>query len=110
VVVNGYIGIDQGRKTKRKSLLAQLKKTRIDRSLLFIILMSPVIKAARNEIPMETFDIKIRANGPGSPPNLVKTANNMESRMKATARPTDHLPKELFGRILIRMAFTSCDI
>ena len=70
--------------------------------MLFIILMSPVIKAAMNEIPMATFAIKIRANGPGSLPSLVKTANNIELRMKAAAKPTDHLPKELFGRILIR--------
>jgi hypothetical protein len=74
------------------------------------MLMSPVIKAAMNEIPMTMFAIKIRANGPGSPPSLVKTANNTENRMKAAARPTDHLAKELFGRILIRMVFTSCDI
>jgi hypothetical protein len=37
-----------------------------------------------------------------TPPSPIKTANNMESRMKAAARPTDHLPNEVFGRILIR--------
>jgi len=62
-----------------------------------------------NEIPMTTLTKKIRANGPGSPPSPVKTANKIESRMKAAARPTDHLPKELFGRMPICKAFTSCD-
>ena len=97
------------KKSKAQKPTSTAKKTRMDRSLLFIMLMSPVIKAAMNEIPMATFAIKIRANGPGSPPNLVKTANNMESRMKAAARPTDHLPKEVFGRILIRTFITSFD-
>jgi len=55
------------------------------------------------EIPKATVAITIKATAPGpTPPSPVKTANNMESRMKAAARPTDHLPKELFGRILIR--------
>jgi hypothetical protein len=78
--------------------------------LLFIILVIPVIKAAMNEIPMAMLAIKIRANGPGSPPSLVKTVNKIESRMKAAAKPTAHLPRELFGRILIRLFFTSFDI
>jgi hypothetical protein len=29
--------------------------------------------------------------------------------MKAAAKPTDHLPKEAFGRILIRTFLTSSD-
>jgi len=34
--------------------------------------------------------------------DAAKVWNNTKSRMKAAAKPTDHLPKELFGRILIR--------
>jgi hypothetical protein len=75
------------------------------------MLMSPVIKAAMPEIAKATVAITIIATVPGpTPPSPVKTANNMESRVKAAARPTDQLPKELFGRILIRTYFTSCDI
>ena len=34
--------------------------------------------------------------------DAAKVWNNMKSRMKAAAKPTDHLPRELLGRILIR--------
>jgi len=78
------------------------KKTRIDRSPLFIMLMRPVTKAVMPEIPKAT--VTIGPTGPGpTPPSPVKTAHNAKSRMKAAARPTDHLPKEVFGRMLIRM-------
>jgi len=72
--------------------------------------MSPVTKAAMPEIPKIIVAITIGATGPGpAPPSPVKTANNTESRVKAAARPTDHLPNEVFGRILIRtvVSYTS---
>jgi len=67
------------------------------------MLMSPITKAAMPEIPAAT--IAIGANGAGPTPRragAIKIQNNTKSRMKAAAKPTDHLPKELFGRILIR--------
>ena len=65
--------------------------------------MNPVTKAAMPEIPKVTVAIMIKATGPGpTPPSPVKTPNNIESRTKAAARPTDHIPNEVFGRILIR--------
>jgi len=65
--------------------------------------MSPVTKAAMPDVPKIKVAIKMGATGPDpTPPSAVKTENNMESRMKAAAKPTDHLPNEVFGRIVIR--------
>ena len=83
--------------------LAVVKKTKADRSLLFIILMRPVTKAAP-DMPARTI-VKARARtglnpGPsGSKP--IKTSDNAKNRMKAIAKPTDHLPQEVLGKTLI---------
>jgi len=84
-------------------VIAVLTKVRTDRSLFFIILMRPVADAAPN-MPARTI-VKARARtgldpGPsGSKP--VKTSDNAKNRTEAITKPTDHLPKEVFGNTLI---------
>ncbi len=91
--------------------IAVVKKTRIARSLLFIIPMIPVTKAAP-AIPVRTIvNATARAGfNPGpSTSKPVRTSDDAKKRIQATLKPTDHLPAGLFGRILIRMFITSFD-
>jgi len=101
-------------KNKVKTPTTNAKKVRIDRSLLFMILMSPVTKVPMPEIQRATKKIlssiepelnsrTLQALGP-------KSIFNTTTRMNAAARLTDHLPKEVFGRIVIRMFITSFGI
>ena len=64
---------------------------------------SPIIKATMREMPMATTAIEGgRTGAPGLGRGGVTKPLTTEIRMKAATKPTDHLPKQVFGRILIR--------
>jgi hypothetical protein len=98
-------------KTKVKKPTTNAKKARIDRSILFIILMSPVTKE-----PIPKADRAIKKILSSIEPVLnsrtfseSKRMFNTTTRMKAAARPIDHLPRGVFGRMVIRMFIISFD-
>ena len=96
-------------KTKVKKPITNAKEVKIDRSLLFMILMSPVTKEHMPEIQRAIKKI-LSSTEPGlNSKTFCKRMFNTPTRMKAAARPIDHLPKEVFGRILIRTFITSFD-
>ena len=84
-------------------LIAVVRKTKADRSLLFIIPMSPVTKAAP-DMPARTI-VKATARAglnPGpSTSKPVKTSAKTKNRKEAITNPTDHLPQEVLGKTLI---------
>jgi len=86
-------------------------KTRTDRSLFFKILMSPVTKEPKAEIPKAKIAIRAtNQNRPDSPAYTLlelKTRTNTKDKMKVAARPTDHQPNEVFGSMIIRIFITS---
>jgi hypothetical protein len=96
----------------KRPITTTAKKARIDRSLLFMILMSPVTKEPMTEIPTAAKTV-LRPTEPdgmtGKTARLPKTMPNTRSRIMAAARLTDHLPKEVFGRTVIRMFITFSD-
>ena len=88
-----------------RTITTTAKKARIDRSLAFMILTSPITRAAMPEIRQVKPSI-IAPRLPRSMPSS-RTKTNIRSTMQTAAKPTDHLPKEVFGRILIRTFITS---
>jgi hypothetical protein len=82
---------------------AVLTKTKTDRSLRFIMLMRPVIKAAPDMLARMIVKATARTKlDPG--PNCskpIRTSAKTKNNILAIAKPTDHLPKEVFGRILM---------
>jgi len=94
-------------KSKVKRPTTNAKRVRIDRSLLFMILMSPVTKEPMPEIQRATKKI-LSATEPGAKSTLCdKRMFDTTTTMKTAARPTDHLLKEVFGKILIRIFITT---
>jgi hypothetical protein len=82
--------------------IAVLKKTKADRSLLFIILMRPVAKAAP-DMPAATITATKARTGLnlGSDGSKgIKTWHNAKNKMEATANPVDHLPRGVLGKIV----------
>ena len=90
---------------KEKSPTTKAKKTRIDRSLLFIMLINPVSKDPIPKIQRATKKILSSIEPELNSKTfriLPKSIFSKTKRMTATAMPTDHLPKGVFGRIVIR--------
>jgi len=82
-----------------------LKKATTDRSLLFIILMRPVTKAApamtATTIITARAGTGLNLGSDGSEGN--KNPPNARNKMVAMANPVAHLPKGVFGKMAIFM-------
>jgi hypothetical protein len=85
---------------KANKLIAVVRNNRIDRSLFLTIVISPVTRAApaRHANPLDA------ATSRGL---LATSGTTMNNTIIAMTKPTDHQPKEVFGRIVIRMFITS---
>lgn len=68
--------------------------------------MSPVTREPMPRIPKPM--VVIRASGSTLEWNSISDSHTHRGqRMQGTIRPTDHLPKGVFGKILIRMFITT---
>jgi hypothetical protein len=67
--------------------------------------ISPVTKAATPQVPARSIGTVSRRllKNASSPrcPETTRMINNAKNRMKAAIKPTDHLPKEVFGKTVI---------
>jgi hypothetical protein len=78
-------------------------KTRIERSLDFITLKRPVIKAA-NEVPMRIINKRAKSTGLShgiNPLNPVGIWAKVKITINIRANTTDHLPGDVLGKMLI---------
>ena len=92
--------------TKKKSPISVANNTRIERSLFFTILRDPVEKAAKLHMQQTMPLITPTVNSGWRPQSVPENADhrkstNRKSRIPVAAMLTDHLPKRLFGLILI---------
>jgi hypothetical protein len=85
---------------KANKLIAVVRNNRIDRSLFLTIVISPVTRAApaRHANPLDA------ATSRGL---LATSGTTINNTIIAMTKPTDHQPKEVFDRIVIRMFITS---
>jgi hypothetical protein len=87
---------------KANKPIVVVKNTRMDRSLFLIILISPVTRAApaRHANPLDAAT---------SRDLLATSGTTMNNTIITITKPTDHLPKEVFGRTVIPMFITPFD-
>jgi len=94
-------------KSKTKKPINIARKTRIDRSLLLMVPISPITKANTPEVPANSIGIvSIRLLKNVSPPRwpeATRSWNATKNMMRAASNPADHLPGVVFGKILTRM-------
>ncbi len=94
--INVGIIIPQGTKKRMKKPMIVARKTRIERSLLLIILITPMMKAATPEIAARSPGIAskrlLKKVLPPLSPKAIKRFNNPRKMKKARIDPTDHLP------------------
>jgi hypothetical protein len=87
---------------KANKLIAVVRNTKMDRSLPLIMLIIPVTRAApaRHANPLDAAT---------SRDLLATSGTTMNNTIITITKPTDHLPKEVFGRTVIPMFITPFD-
>jgi len=83
------------------------RKTRIERSLFFMTLISPIRKASTPEVSASSIGIVstrlLKNVSPPRCPEATRSRNTTRSTTKATTNPVDHLPKGVFGKMVTRI-------
>jgi len=92
-------------KTKRPINIA--RKTRIERSLFLMTLISPVKRASTPEVPASSIGMVsarlLKNVSPPRWPEATRSRNVIKNTKKAPMNPVDHLPMGVFGKIVTRM-------